>query len=310
MPASFSIQAVAERTGLTPHVIRAWERRYRAIKPARSQGRHRLYSEDEIDRLSLLHRAVRAGHSIGQIAALSSEELRQLAGRAISQPRSARQVENAETIRAEAMQAVAMFAASELDQALQRGLVSLGHQGLLRLVAAPLAQEIGDRWRAGEFTAAHEHFFTAALKNFLGNLARQFAVTETAPTIVIATPANQLHELGAVLIAAESAHVGWRVVYLGSSLPAPEIAGAAEQNGAAAVALSIVYPDDDPNLPNEIGELARLLPTGTELVVGGRAAASYRPALEKAGAIYVSSLEEFSEHLDSIRRMPRRASEH
>jgi DNA-binding transcriptional MerR regulator len=45
MAASFPIQTVAERTGLTPHVIRAWERRYRAIEPERSAGKHRLYSE-------------------------------------------------------------------------------------------------------------------------------------------------------------------------------------------------------------------------------------------------------------------------
>ncbi len=68
MDSSFSIQAVAKRTGLTPHVIRAWERRYGAIKPERSPGKHRLYSEAEIERLMILNRAVRSGHSIGKIA--------------------------------------------------------------------------------------------------------------------------------------------------------------------------------------------------------------------------------------------------
>ena len=77
MAASFPIQTVAERTGLTPHVIRAWERRYRAIEPERSAGKHRLYSEAEIERIGLLYRAVRSGHSIGKIAKLPTEELRE-----------------------------------------------------------------------------------------------------------------------------------------------------------------------------------------------------------------------------------------
>ena len=79
MAASFSIQAVAERTGLTPHVIRAWERRYRAIEPERSAGKQRLYSEAEIERLAMLQPGgAQRGHSIGKIAALSTEELRAL----------------------------------------------------------------------------------------------------------------------------------------------------------------------------------------------------------------------------------------
>ena len=78
MASSFSIQAAAERSGLTPHVIRAWERRYRAIEPERSPGKHRLYSESEIERLAMLNRAVRSGHRIGKIATLPTEQLRDL----------------------------------------------------------------------------------------------------------------------------------------------------------------------------------------------------------------------------------------
>ncbi len=175
MVASFSIQAVAERTGLTPHVIRAWERRYCAIKPARSPGRHRLYSEAEIERLATLDRAVRSGHSIGKIARLPIAKLRALVAH---RPASARSVkgavhdEPAAPFRAEALAAATRFDGPALDDTLRRALVALGNQGLLRLAIGPLAQEIGERWRAGELTAAHEHFFTASVKVFLGDLAR------------------------------------------------------------------------------------------------------------------------------------------
>jgi MerR family transcriptional regulator, light-induced transcriptional regulator len=303
--ASYSIQAVAERTGLTAHVIRAWERRYGAIEPARSRGRHRLYGEAEIDRLSLLQRAIRAGHSIGQIANLPTGQLHDLVAQQSGgrgAPAASRHNDQAVLFRERILQAVGDFSTPALQDALQGGLIALGHQGLLRLIVAPLAQEIGDRWHDGELTAAHEHFFTATVKAFLGNVSGQLTTPEGAPRIVVGTPAGQVHELGAVLAAAEASHLGWNVVYLGPNLPAGEIAGAAVRHKAAAVALSIVYPDDDPKLPDELERLARFLPSGTRILAGGRAAASYLPTLLRMGAICTDSLEEFSDRLDALRR--------
>ena len=247
-PASFSIQAAAERTGLSPHVIRAWERRYRAITPERSAGKHRLYSETEIERLALLHRAVRSGHSIGKIASLSTDKLSALATNRSDWPMRGPN-DSAALFRSDALVATKRFDGPALEAAFKRALLSLGQQGLVRQTIAPLAEEIGEQWRTGELSAAHEHFFTASVKVFLGNLTKQFAMPLNAPRVIVATPAGQLHELGAVMAASTAANLGWRSIYLGPSLPAHEIAGAALSNEAAAVALSIVYPEDDHNLP-------------------------------------------------------------
>ncbi len=312
MASSLSIQAVAERTGLSPHVIRAWERRYRAIEPERSAGKHRLYSEEEIERIGLLHRAVRSGHSIGKIAQLPNEELRALIA---NQPASIRAAaglggdDPAASFRDESLAAVGRFDGPALQAILSRALVTFGHMGLLRLVVAPLAEEIGERWRSGALTAAHEHFFTASVKGFLGDVTRQFSVPVNAPRIIVTTPTGQLHELGAVMAAATAAHLGWRPIYLGPSLPAHEIAGAALRNEAAAVALSIVYPEDDPNLARELAELASLLPAGTRILAGGRAARGYFETLIRIGALCADTIEEFCSQLDSVRRnTPKKAA--
>ncbi len=93
------------------------------------------------------------------------------------------------------------------------------------------------------------------LRTYLTSTAQSFAASGNEPVLIVATPAGQLHELGALLAATAAAHVGWQVIYLGASLPAPEIAGAAQQRGARAVALSLVYPENDSRLE---GELVRL----------------------------------------------------
>ncbi|MEO1366850.1 MAG: MerR family transcriptional regulator, partial [Acidobacteriota bacterium] len=69
------IRVVARRTGLTPALIRAWEIRYRAIEPKRGDGRHRLYSDDDVARLILLRKATEAGRRISQVAGHSDVAL-------------------------------------------------------------------------------------------------------------------------------------------------------------------------------------------------------------------------------------------
>ena len=303
MASSLSIQAVAERTGLSPHVIRAWERRYRAIEPERTVGKHRLYSEAEIERLNLLNSAVQRGHSISKVAALPTAELRAMlanAGAAGAAP--AIPVAGDMSFREEALAAVRSFEEASLYAVLHRGLLALGTQGLILRTIGPLAQEIGDLWRTGALTAAHEHFFTAAVKVFLGGLVRPGQSPLHAPCLIVGTPAGQLHELGAVMVGAVAVNLGWRSVYLGPNLPAHEIAGAALRNEAAAVVLSIVYPEDDPNLAHELTELARLLPARTRILAGGRAAPAYSSTLVRIGALYAERLEEFSMQLDALRR--------
>jgi len=96
--------------------------------------------------------------------------------------------------------------------------------------------------------------------SWLGNHTRSHALPDSAPALIITTPAGQLHELGAIPVGAAAVSQGWRVTYVGPNLPAEEIAGAAQQKRARAVALSVVYPEDDPHLS---GELRRL---GVEVI--------------------------------------------
>jgi DNA-binding transcriptional MerR regulator/methylmalonyl-CoA mutase cobalamin-binding subunit len=303
--AHHAIKAVARRTGLSAHVIRIWEKRYGAVKPVRTGTNRRLYSEDQIERLTLLRDITRSGHSIGHVAKLSTARLKALAaeapggnGSAPGAPAGA----PAPSFLEECMGAVKNLDSRALDEALGRAETALGGQGLLQRVIAPLAERIGDLWRDGTITAAHEHFASVVIRIFLGHAARPFAGADGAPVLVAATPSGQLHELGALLAAATAANLGWRVTYLGASLPAAEIAGAARQQRARAVALSLVYPEDDPGLEVELSRLRQLLPPDVVLLAGGRARAAYRDALDKIGARKIEDLAHLCSTLDDLRK--------
>ena len=171
---------------------------------------------------------------------------------------------------------------------------------------APLAHTIGELWRDGSITAAHEHFASAVIRIFLGHAAKPFAGQEGAPILVVATPSGQLHELGALLVGAAASNLGWQVTYLGASLPAAEIAGAARQSRARAVALSLVYPEDDTRLEGELARLRELLPPETVLLAGGRAMPAYQDGLEKIGALQIKDLPHFCSILDDLRKPVRK----
>ena len=302
-----SIQAVVQRTGLSAHVIRIWEKRYSVVAPQRTGTNRRLYSDEQIERLSLLRQLTQTGQSIGTMATLPLERLRQIAADTLG-PASAAAVRPAGATldAAAALLEAGIAAVRELDAAalgatLRQAELQLGAQGMLQRFAAPLAQMLGVLWRNGTITAAHEHFATALLRVHLTRGAGDFAARADAPVLVVATPVGQLHELGALLAAAAATNLGWRVVYLGASLPAAEIAGAAVQRKARAVALSLVYPNDDPALVPALELLRELLPESVALFVGGRAVPAVQPALEPLGVRIVNDLAGFGAALDELR---------
>jgi methylmalonyl-CoA mutase cobalamin-binding subunit len=121
------------------------------------------------------------------------------------------------------------------------------------------------------------------VRTFVSRLAGQAEVPETAPRLVVGTMVGQHHELAALFTAFTASSEGWRPIYLGTNLPAEEIAAATGHCGARAAALSITYPPDDPRLAGELRRLRRLMPRHTALVVGGSSAAAYAETLKEIG---------------------------
>jgi DNA-binding transcriptional MerR regulator/methylmalonyl-CoA mutase cobalamin-binding subunit len=305
------IQIVARRTGLTPDVIRVWERRYSAVSPSRSETRRRLYSDEDVERLILLRKATLAGRRIGDVAHLTDEDLGELvesdARSNADVPRPARgetssdTPESASTHLGACIRAVEDLDAQALEAALTRARLELSTPVLIDTVLMPLLHEVGERWRSGSIRPYQEHLATTMVKSLLENLRPFSAQPVGGPEFVVTTLAGQHHELGAMMAAVVGATEGWRVTYLGPSLPAEEIAAAAIRRRARAVGLSIVYPPDDPNIPGELARLRRLLPREVGIVVGGRSASNYASELESVGASLVTDFDSLRSVLDRLR---------
>lgn len=305
------IGVVSRRTGLTQDLIRAWERRYAAVEPKRTPTNRRFYTDGDVERLNLLQRAIDGGRSIGQVAVLSDRELSELvaedrrAEATVTEDAAAEAApldDAVEEVLDAALTAVRALDARSLERALDAAAVDLGRTVLIERVLAPLMHRVGDRWLAGELRPVHEHLTTAAVRSLLGALQLSEAEPPpSAPLLVATTPSHQVHEVGALLVVATALSMGWRATYLGPNLPAEEIAAAARDTGARAVALSITYPPDDPRLADELARLVHLLDGGPPLLVGGKSAAGYAGQLEEGAILFGGDLAALRSHLARLR---------
>ena len=274
------IAVVAERTGLSQDVLRVWERRYGAVRPTRSPGGQRLYTDADVARLALLNAATSAGRSIGQVATLPTaaiaemvdEDVAARAQHASPAVASAPALSDASDIVSEALTLARALDAAALDTLLRRAAASRGVSAFLESVAAPLLRRVGDEWHAGRLTPAHEHLVSSVLHDMIVETMRAFGRKAGAPRVLVATPAGDRHVIGAALVGAAAAMEGWEVLYLGADLPAAEIADAARAAAVDVVAMSIVYLEDRERVLGELRALRSRLPAGTTLLAGGTGA--------------------------------------
>jgi methylmalonyl-CoA mutase cobalamin-binding domain/chain len=310
------IRVVVRRTGVPADLLRAWERRYGVVAPQRAETGRRLYSDADVEKLQLLRGLVRAGRRISDVAGLSLSELRSLSqedresvvaaaaapGPAAKTAPAAAGSQDPASWLAECIDAVEQLDRERLRDVLSRAAVVLSRPRLRQDVLVPLIRTIGDRWSDGSLRIVHEHVATAVIRSFMGSQVEANGYAPAQRQLVVATPAGQVHELGALLAAAAAADLGWGVLYLGADLPAEEIAAAALQRNARAVGLSSVYPGDDPTFVDQLRKLRRYLGPEVAIFVGGQAAGAYELVLRETDSILVEDLTSFHEQLNRLGR--------
>ena len=282
--AAYPIRAAARLTGLSVDTLRAWERRYDAVVPAR-RGRGRAYSDAQIERLKQLAALVEHGHSIGSIAGLSDAELRKLRGS--SRPADAPTITWAGA--AALWRAVDLYEIDTIETTLTRHALLLPPHELIFTVLVPLLRDVGSKWEAGAICTAHEHMMSGAVRNVLGGLLRSLSGDDGGSRIVFATPSGQRHELGLLSAAVLAAWAGHAVLYLGPDVPPRDIARAVRRVNAKTLVLASTVEDKDDAAG--VQELKRL-PSHVNVIAGGACADDLRRHLGSRARV-VPALEDF-----------------
>jgi DNA-binding transcriptional MerR regulator len=305
MDRPLKILAVARLSGVSAHTLRAWERRYSAVKPARTQTGRRMYSLKDVERLRVLSLLVEQGYGIGNIAHLSDDALKALLAQAASNPgedgyslrqhilasvlgpspeadearlrtdgKDARV--DAETLLRRSLDHLGRFKLRELADTLSLACARLESREFVLGLLAPLIGEVGRQVDRGLMSIAQEHALSATVRDQVALLLKRLEAPRPGrrSRIVLGTAEGELHEFGVLLGAVLCACHGVEFHYLGPNLPAPALAHAAAKLEASVVVLGtstlanslLVRP-----LGAYVRELRKAMPPGCELWVGGQA---------------------------------------
>ena len=281
--ARYPIRAVSKLTGIGIDTLRAWERRYGAVTPTRDD-RGRMYTDADVARLRLLNGAVEQGHSIGRLAGLSNDQLRDLCVDADALP-SAAPTRRTPLETTALLTALREYDAVGLDQELSRLAAVLRPLDLLQDVLMPVLTQVGDDWHRGRTRIAHEHLMSSTMRNLLGAFLRLYARGETSVRLLFATPSGERHEIATLGAAMLAASAGLGVSYLGADLPAREIVDSVEPAGAQVLVLGLTTAAADKTRERELKTIVRELPEGVELWAGGRGAERHASMIRPRGLI-------------------------
>ncbi len=247
----FKMGTIARLSGFSPEVLRAWERRYGFLGPARGAGGQRLYDDEDLRLLVRVRELLDEGRSIGEIAQLGRERLLQSTnGRAGFSPPGIGPADAGPSVGRQTTQttawcervvdaAIAMDSAT-LSSALDEAFAAAGPERTIHDVIEAAARQIGDLWRAGACSVASEHL---ASDIFTHRVRRMFEdaqpAAKGAPRIVAACFPDEHHQLGLLILAWHLARRGFRVDYLGPSFPLSNLEQACEAASPHAVLLSV-----------------------------------------------------------------------
>ncbi|MEP6528203.1 MAG: MerR family transcriptional regulator [Nocardioidaceae bacterium] len=247
------IGELSRRVGVSEHVLRAWERRYGLLKPERSAGGYRLYSEDDQSRVLRMQAHLADGLAAAQAAraAIAEEQPGSIAIDVGDAAPRADLVDSADALRQ---------ALDELDQpaaqgVLDRLLTDFTVESVLRDVLLPYLHELGERWDHGAISVAQEHFASHVVRGRLAGLARGWG-NGRGPLALLACPPGELHDMALLVFGIVLNRSGWRVGYFGVNTPILDTIQVTSELRPTLVVLAATTPERFAAVVPELSRLA------------------------------------------------------
>lgn len=230
----YTIGQASLRSGVAVSLIRAWERRYGLLRPARTPSGYRLYDDEAIARLRAMRGLIERGWSARQAAAEVLEQ--ETAPRPLAIETQARR----STLIAAAGRYDPSAVEGALDDLFGRG----SFEAVIDDLVLPAAALLGECWAEGEIDVAAEHLASSAISRRLSALFDQGGLPGTGPRVLVGLPPDSRHELGALGFAVALRRLGVDVLYLGADVPVESWVHAATESAAQAAVVGVVTSRD------------------------------------------------------------------
>ncbi|MAZ49367.1 MAG: hypothetical protein CME65_12470 [Halobacteriovoraceae bacterium] len=224
----YSIQFVSNVTGINPHTIRAWEKRYGATKPVRDKNGRRLYSDGEIHRLDLLNKLVGYGNNISDIAYMDISELTEVFEKYGGKKNDHQQADiniDIESALSSIYLGVKFFKLDVMNHELTKAAEALSSIEFAMKIVKPLIQEIRKLKGEGVLSPDQREQIYLIIKSQLIKKIYLFKNSaNNKKKILICSPQGRLNELGAMAATILFLDLNYEVEFLGGNVK-PEILG-------------------------------------------------------------------------------------
>lgn len=295
----YRIHRFSKLTGLSPHVIRAWERRYGLVTPIRGENRYRLYTDEDVVLFRYLKSQVDQGMAIGELSEQGLERLREQAQRVFVE--TYREPPPSERLVTELSQALEENDRAAFERKLNGALAVIPFEEAVHRFLLPLQEQVGQLWHDGRLGVGQEHYASNQIKQKIFSAMNQFQTSDEGPVVVVACPTNEWHEIAAMTAAYVCRARGCRVHYLGANLPIPELAAYCQRNRPACVLLSVTIMGSSEEARALAQEVARLIVPLSPVGVGGQGVRAHAEVFLQENIIVFQDLNALDHFVFSLK---------
>ena len=295
----FPIRILSEKTGVGTSTLRAWERRYGLMHPARTPKGHRLYNAQDAQRVRKILDLLNDGHSLPAIAQMLAVDISANAPAAsakapiaqTSSPAASGMSDIWQSFIDSSIDATSDFNIERIDAIYNEASSLYPLEMVTERLILPTLQLLGEVWQQyPERGIAQEHFYTSWLKNRIGARFHHAYSHARGARIVCACAPGNYHEIGLMLFALSALARGYRVLYFGADLPLNQLPYITQRSAARALVLSLSNhaPDSASESVNQSliqlpGELS------TPVFIGGSDRQLDSDAFQAAGGILLGN---------------------
>ncbi len=308
---NLSVKTMTQLTGLNEHTLRAWERRYGAVRPKRGDNGRRVYSRHDVERLRTMTTLVERGFSIGRIATLGDVELAELLADNLSFDQPASKVTLPAALGAggpriaefsrQIQGALSRHDLASIHAELQAARNLLGARSFAIELIAPLMQQVRAQSATGLVSIGQMHGLTSIVKAHLASITLSMVPASQGDyprgmAFVMATMVGNHHEIGIMIAGVVAATHGAMVYYLGPNIPAAALAEAAIAFKADQVLIGCTAFAEGDLQPGELDylkELDHLLPPSCALWLGSTVAPLFQSSRQRRSIKRLATLEDF-----------------
>ncbi|PZT56874.1 MerR family transcriptional regulator [Paenibacillus silvae] len=242
----YSIKQVAAMLGIQAVTLRAWENRYNAVTPERTESGYRMYTEEHVADLRWLKQQIDQHQTSISEAVRMLKEKKESRSKAVIPMPAAPPVPNAEEayehMSDQIYDSLYHFQGERANGLIDFGFTMYGYDSMFYHVLVPILVRVGDAWEEGRATVAQEHFMTQLISQRFYQFFHLFPIYPHLPKVLAMCPEGEHHQVGLLLFSLFMRKNGAEVLYLGANTPEDGVFPIIREQKIKLVCLSITNP--------------------------------------------------------------------